>query len=232
MNNNTHRPARRRNAAATRERLLDAAEALFADRGYNAVSMREIAAHARVNLAAVGYHFGSKKNLFVESLTRQMRPLNTVRLAALDALEARATPPSLAEVLDTFSRVMVDAAVSDHETGRRLHRNLSRAFAESDEIAHTIFRHEMLPAATRFLQAIVRACPALSMPAAMHGLAMFAGCLVHTLRWAVSPPFPELLNGLKPEPEKLLGSLIAFGEAGFRRLAESGSQHPRKAEGS
>lgn len=229
MNDKTPKKARTRDAAATRERLLHAAEDLFADRGYNAVSMREIAAHARVNLAAAGYHFGSKENLFVESLTRQMRPLNAARLADLDALETRATPPTLAEVLETFSRIMVETAVSDQETGRRLHRNLSRAFAESDDIARAIFRHEMLPAAMRFLQAIMRACPALSLPAATHGLAMFAGCLVHTLRWAVSPPFPELVADTHPDPEKLLASLIAFGESGFRRLAESGAP-PGKAK--
>jgi len=229
MNDKANKPARPRDAAATRERLLDAAEALFADCGYNAVSMREIASHARVNLAAAGYHFGSKENLFVESLTRQMQPLNAKRLAALDALEARPTPPSLAEVLRTFSRVMVEAASSDRETGRRLHRNLSRAFAESDEIAHAIFRHEMLPAAMRFLQAIMRACPALTLPAATHGLAMFAGCLVHTLRWAVSSPFPELCKNISPDPDQLLDSLVAFGEAGFRRLAEPETPHRKKA---
>lgn len=207
-------------AEATRNRLLDAAEALFADRGYNAVSMRDIARHAHVNLAATGYHFGSKENLFVESLMRQMRPLNAHRLAALDALEARSTPPTLAEVLDLFARIMVETAVSEQKTGTHLHRNLSRAFAESDEIARVVFRKEMLPAAMRFLQAIQRACPALSVAAATHGLAMFAGCLVHTLRWAVSSPFPELMDGTKPDAETLITTLVAFGEAGFRKLAE------------
>lgn len=213
-----------RNPEATRERLLQAAENLFADRGYNGVSMRDIATHAKVNLAAAGYHFGSKENLFVESIMRQMRPLNERRLAALDTLEARPKPPALSEVLDAFARVLVETAVSDPETGYRLHRSLSRAFAESDEIARTVFRKEMLPAAMRFLQAIRRACPDLSMPAATHGLAMYAGCLVHTLRWAVSPPFPELLKDVEPDAETLLSALVAFGEAGFRRLAAQ--KHP------
>jgi len=218
--NKSVKKTRMYDAEATRTRLLDAAEALFADRGYNAVSVRDIARHAHVNLAAVGYHFGSKENLFVESLMRQMRPLNASRLATLDALEARVVPPTLAEVLDAFSRVMVEAAISEQTTGTRLHRNLSRAFAESDEIARIVFRKEMLPAAMRFLQAIRRASPELSLPAATHGVAMFAGCLVHTLRWAVSPPFPELLAGVIPDANTLIASLVAFGEAGFHKLAE------------
>jgi AcrR family transcriptional regulator len=50
----------------TQERLLDEAEALFAQRGYDAVSVREITTAARCNLAAVNYHFQNKKNLYLE----------------------------------------------------------------------------------------------------------------------------------------------------------------------
>jgi AcrR family transcriptional regulator len=209
-----------RDAEATRERLLGAAEELFADRGYNAVSMRDIAKQANVNLAAAGYHFGSKENLFVESIMRQMRPLNARRLAALAELEKRPRPPTLAEVLDAFARVMLEQAVNDQESGRRLHRCLSRAFAESDQIARTVFRKELLPAAMRFLGAITRACPDLPPPVAGMGLAMYAGCVIHMLRWTVSPPFPELRGDTQPDVDALMASLVAFGAAGFKRLAE------------
>ena len=50
----------------TKERLLDKAEALFAQKGYHAVSVREITAAARCNMAAVNYHFNNKKNLYLE----------------------------------------------------------------------------------------------------------------------------------------------------------------------
>ncbi len=226
MNEPKHkRPAQ--GSEATRERLLEAAEALFADNGYNAVSMRDIARHAKVNLAAAGYHFGSKENLFTESLMRQMRPLNERRLAKLAELEARKRPPTLTEVLDTFARVMIEQAVNDQESGRRLHRALSRIFAESDEIAHAVFRKEMLPAAMLFLAAIRRACPELPAPKAGMGLALYAGCVIHTLRWAVSPPFPELRGDLPLEVDTLMASLVAFGAAGFKRLAAPEKRRPK-----
>lgn len=208
-----------RNAEATRERLLLAAEEMFADRGYNAVSIRDIAKHAKVNLAAAGYHFGSKENLFIESIMRQMRPLNAKRLATLSDLESRPRPPTLEAVLDTFARVMLEEAVGNQESGRRLHRCLSRAFAESDEIARAVFRNELLPAAMRFLGAIMRACPNLPPPVAGMGLAMYAGCVIHMLRWTVSPPFPELRGETQPDVDSLMASLVAFGAAGFKRLA-------------
>lgn len=51
-----------------RTRLLEAAERLFADRGLEATSVRDLAREARVNVAAVNYYFGSKENLYLEAL--------------------------------------------------------------------------------------------------------------------------------------------------------------------
>ena len=50
----------------TKERILNEAEALFAEKGYHAVSVREISAAAECNLAAMNYHFGHKQNLYLE----------------------------------------------------------------------------------------------------------------------------------------------------------------------
>lgn len=56
----------------TKEALLDAAERLFTENGYNAVSTRDLAEAAGANLAAIKYHFGSKAKLFIEVVTRLM----------------------------------------------------------------------------------------------------------------------------------------------------------------
>ncbi|MEI7946920.1 MAG: TetR/AcrR family transcriptional regulator [bacterium] len=209
-----------RDADATRNRLLDAAEALFADRGYHAVSMRDIARRARVNLAAAGYHYGSKENLFVEAISRRIRPLNERRLAALSALEARKKPPALAEIFDAFARAMIEEAVCNPETGRRLNRLLSRAFAESDEIAQHVFRQELLHVALRFIQAVRRVSPGLSEEQAGLGIALYAGCMIHMLRWVSSPPFPDLVRDQDtPDVDTLMDTLVSFGSAGFKQLA-------------
>jgi AcrR family transcriptional regulator len=209
-----------RDAEATRERLLDAAEALFADFGYHAVSMRDIARRARVNLAAAGYHFGNKEKLFVEALSRRIRPLNERRLAALSALEARKKLPSIREIFDAFARAMIEEAVGNPETGRRLNRLLSRAFAESDEIAQHLFRQELLHVALRFIHAVRRTSPSLTEEQAGLGIALYAGCVIHMLRWVSSPPFPNLVTKqVKPDVEQLMETLVSFGSAGFQQLA-------------
>src|SRR6185295_6139770 len=85
----------------TRERILDTAERLFAERGYSATSLRSIIAAAKVNLAAVHYHFRTKEALLDEVLKRRLEPVNRERLAMLDACEQAVgnAPPPLEGVL-------------------------------------------------------------------------------------------------------------------------------------
>ncbi len=61
----------------TKERILDTAEVLFAQKGYQAVSVREITSAARCNLAAVNYHFGKKENLYLEVFRSRWVPRAT-----------------------------------------------------------------------------------------------------------------------------------------------------------
>src|ERR1700748_728379 len=72
----------------TRHAILDAAERLYADRGFAAVTLRDIVAAANVNLAAVNYHFGSKDELIAELFVTRSLATNRERLNELKAAEA------------------------------------------------------------------------------------------------------------------------------------------------
>src|SRR5918995_5698455 len=72
----------------TRTRILDAAEELFMQHGFEGTSMRQLTTQAGVNLAAVNYHFGSKDALIEAVFRRRLDPMNAARIAALDELEA------------------------------------------------------------------------------------------------------------------------------------------------
>ena len=74
----------------TKERILETAERLFAEKGYGAVSLRSIIAAAEVNLAAVHYHFHSKEALLDAVLQRRIEPVNRERLALLEEYERAA----------------------------------------------------------------------------------------------------------------------------------------------
>src|SRR5256885_13500706 len=78
----------------TRTRILDAAEELFMQHGFEATSMRLLTGKAGVNLAAVNYHFGSKDALIEALFRRRLDPMNAARTAELEELEATERPPS------------------------------------------------------------------------------------------------------------------------------------------
>ena len=72
----------------TRERILKAAERLFAERGYEATSVRAIVGKARVNQAAINYHFAGKDGLYREVLRAAFRALTEHQLAHAEEMKA------------------------------------------------------------------------------------------------------------------------------------------------
>ena len=76
----------------TKDKLMDAAEKLFARRGFHGASLRDITAAAGVDLALVNYHFGSKKQLLAAVLERRGKVLNEERLRRLAEVRLRAAP--------------------------------------------------------------------------------------------------------------------------------------------
>src|ERR1700685_813919 len=83
----------------TKTRILDAAEKLFGQNGFDATSLRDITAEAQVNLAAVNYHFQSKDSLIDAVIVRRIEPVNRRRLEMLDAAGPH---PTLEQILTAF----------------------------------------------------------------------------------------------------------------------------------
>src|SRR5690606_10509842 len=75
---------RNRSGRMTREKILDAAEQIFAEKGINGVSLREIMLAAQVNIAAVNYYFGNKGELLKAVVLRRSSDINGRRVAMLD----------------------------------------------------------------------------------------------------------------------------------------------------
>ena len=83
----------------TRERILKAAERLFADRGYEETSIRAIVAKARVNQAAINYHFGGKDGLYREVLRTAFRALTKQQLAHAQEMQGMSRENALGEFI-------------------------------------------------------------------------------------------------------------------------------------
>ena len=99
----------------TQERLLNEAEALFAQKGYQAVSVREISTAADCNLAAVNYHFGNKQNLYLEVFRSRWVP--RARRVQESFRKSLAAHDSLAptEVVRALAHAFLEGPLSDEE---------------------------------------------------------------------------------------------------------------------
>src|SRR4029079_12118394 len=101
-------------SAATRERLLDAAERLFAERGFRSASVRDITRESSCNIAAVNYHFGGKSNLYREVFLRRLRAVRKARLDGIDrALSRAGSQATLELLLQEFTGAFVSPYVDD-----------------------------------------------------------------------------------------------------------------------
>ncbi len=116
---------------STKERILGAAEMLFAQHGFAGASLRQVTSAANVNLAAVNYHFGSKENLINEVFRRRLDELNAQRLSTLRAAQAEANP-RLEDILAAFIKPALALSL-DRNGGGAFVRVLARAYAEHNE---------------------------------------------------------------------------------------------------
>src|SRR5258708_29955431 len=110
-------PATVGNALDTKTRILDSAEKLFGDKGFDTTSLRDITAVAQVNLAAVNYHFQTKESLIDAVIGRRMAPLTKRRMEMLDA--AGPNPP-IGKIVEAFISPLLEAPAlhSVHLIGR------------------------------------------------------------------------------------------------------------------
>ena len=155
---------------------------MFAEKGFHAASMRQLTARARTNLAAVNYHFGSKKALIVAVLLRRIRPLNELRMAKLDELDRKAggAPVPVASVIEVLIRPMFALAQDRKSGGDIFVRLLGRVFMEPSEPMREVYI-EFEPLVQRFEAAVRRSLPPLPREVLFWRMHFFMGAVLHTL---------------------------------------------------
>ena len=145
----------------TRERILDAAEALFVEHGFEATSMRLITGRAGVNLAAINYHFGSKEALIQDVFRRRLTWLNEARLSALERFEKEAggAPLKPHQIVEAFFGVSLRMAADTAHGGHTFMRLLGRTYTEPSAFVRQFLADEYAAVVPRFKQALFRALP-------------------------------------------------------------------------
>jgi len=145
----------------TRERILNVAEALFAEHGFDGASMRMITAAAQVNLAAVNYHFGSKEKLIEEVFRRRLVWLNELRRQRLEQLYSEAEKlgktvrPS--RILEAFFGALFDLA--KEPGGEHFLRLLGRTLTDPSAFVRRVLAAEYGDVLNRYLDALYTSVP-------------------------------------------------------------------------
>lgn len=169
-------------APGTRERLLDAAERLFAQRGLSGTSVREITDAAGANLAAVNYHFRSKENLYNEVFARRVAQLRDPILRAAQGVSGLAQKDPEA-ALHALGR----AFLAPHEN-RDASQQLLVLFAR-ETIDHALppgllVRELLVPTTDAVTEVIRRIRPALPASAAQACARSYFAQLMHIVKGA------------------------------------------------
>jgi AcrR family transcriptional regulator len=161
------------------ERLLDAAERLFADHGYEGTSVRDLAGAADCNVASVNYYFGGKENLYTEVWRRQMKAMVETRLASIEQVMAKGDgPPSVEDLLRSFAYAFIGPLLDESKSGRVL-RLYAREMVAPHLPENTFVEEVVRPTMGAMHQALLKVCPELKESKVPLVMFSIAGQLAH-----------------------------------------------------
>jgi AcrR family transcriptional regulator len=218
-------------AKDTRERLLEAAENLFADRGCAAVSVRDIAAEAEVNVAAVNYHFQGKDNLYHEVLRRVMLRKQERYLAAVQKQLDRG-PMTLADIVRIFFQTHFEDTLK-HRSGSNFLKLLVREIHHGTSESAPHLQQILQPMWDQIASALQAAEPQIREDQVGWIMGSLHGQLVHfTMRWhqshapcvgegaarAIQSMFPPLADDVDEYIALAVDHITRFSIAGIQAL--------------
>lgn len=202
-------------AASTPERILQAAERLFSDRGIDAVSLREITVAAGVNSAAAHYHFGSKEAVLAELFARRARPIAERREQLLGQLRVdRHGRPRLEDVLRAFLQPALEALNTPDGLAFSMLR--ARMAFEREEVRRNALAQAFDRSSDMALQALGEALPKLPRDELYWRFHFLLGSMVYTM--AMPRRIESITKGGidTSDAKAALDQLIRFAAAGLR----------------
>ncbi|MCP1726854.1 AcrR family transcriptional regulator [Natronospira proteinivora] len=210
-------------SSPTKERILSAAELLFAETGIATTSLRQITSRARVNLAAVNYHFGSKDGLIDAVYERRLGPVTDGWLGNIETLEKQYGDSAIPveEIVESFVLPVARLAADEVRGGRIFMRLLAQGYSEARHYFEKLFSSQYQHVLDRYRQALRHAIPDLPSESLCWRLQFLLGALTQGLsggellrliegqadprdtKRAVKELIPFLVAGLKAPPPQL-----------------------------
>jgi len=165
---------------STKNKILDAAENLFADKGFNGTSLREITSQAEVNLAAVNYHFGSKKELIKAVMSRYMNELSP-RLESALIQVCDGDKPTLVEVFSAFIDPLLSLNDFKNNGTSNFLQLLGRGYTDSQGFLRWFLTTQYPGVIDNFVLAVQKAYPELTAEEMFWRLHFTMGTVVFTM---------------------------------------------------
>lgn len=227
---------------STKDKILDAAERLFAERGFAATSVRAITAEAGVNIAALNYHFGSKDALIEAVFWRLFQPVNAERIELLEEVrrDAGEAGPTLEAVLRAYLAPALRLMRDPDKGGRLLVKLLGRSISEPDRFFDFRIVKLFQESFARYMESFQEVLPELAPEELFWRLHFVIGAMAHTMVHTLGhvacraelcecPAYQQFVPDLSPQEldvEHVLEQLVPFAAAGLRAAA---SAHPESS---
>ena len=203
----------------TRERILDAAEELFARDGFAAVTVRQIMRKADADVSLAYYHFKSKRDLFDAVMLRRVDHLNSIRLDALEKVEQRHPDdlPTVEEIIAAFTQPLLELLASDHEEWRHYFALIAQ-INNSTEFGGPLMTRYFDPLVKRFIEALKKALPDCAPEDLYWCYHFLSGAL--TLTFAETGRIDNLSGGIckSSDMASINARMPAFIAAGFEAI--------------
>ena len=201
--------------SGTKEALIEAALVLFAEKGFEVVSVRDITGAAGANVASVRYHFGSRESLIDAVVTRLVTPVNEERLRRIDHLEKRERRTTVRELLEALFEPLLSQIKGSLVSEKLFCKLMGRIVGERPYEFPGEIMGQFREVAARFIPELMKAVPGLTQEVALWKVHFSFGVLSSTLLHG------ELLKQVSAgtvgdeDLETTFARIIDFCEAGF-----------------
>lgn len=211
-------------AVKAKDSILDAAERLFAQRGYSGTSMRIIAEEAGVAQALIHYHCKTKEHLYEMIIERRSNMINRIRRQELKRCfdEVKGGIPTLEDVLQSFVKPAIESG--RYSWGRDFSQILAKLAVSDDDRSRDLVRKYYDPIAREYIDAFKKVMPDLSDSEIYWGYLMTTSTVVSSM--ARTGRINRLSQGLLDDgdSEQMIVRLIQFAANGLRGLSTSFKQ--------
>ena len=200
----------------SRQRLLDSAEQLFAEKGFDSTSVRDLTQLAKCNVASVNYHYGSKEKLYQKVFHKHFTLMRETRITSINrVMQDHGPQTSLEQLIEAFARAFLEPLLDD-SSGRLTMRLMMREMTDPRLPADMFFKDMVKPVSAVLLGAMHQICPDLDQRNAQKCVHSLIAQLIHVVQVRIYFTRIQKLDHPMLNLQEMLDHVVQFTEAGMK----------------